>query len=111
MRVFFKTRKMDTVLNDERSLKKEYGELAQTIKHRLQFMAKVPSLDQVPVSTPFRRHQLAAPKGEYKYAVWIKHPFRIVFEPHHDPVPLLADGGVDLTKVTEITILSIEDYH
>jgi len=41
----------------------------------------------------------------------IEHPFRIVFEPGHNPVPKTEDGGIDLTQVTAIEILSIEDYH
>ena len=29
----------------------------------------------------------------------------------HDPVPRLADGGIDLGHVTAITIIEVIDYH
>ena len=48
-------------------------------------------------------------KGEF--AVDLKQPFRLVFRPNHDPVPLKTDGGIDLEHITSITIMSVEDYH
>jgi proteic killer suppression protein len=44
-------------------------------------------------------------------AVDLVHPRRLVFEPANDPVPAKADGGVDWSKVTEIVILEVVDYH
>jgi proteic killer suppression protein len=41
----------------------------------------------------------------------VKHPFRLIFEPYHDPIPIKEDGGIDLEQVTRIRVLSIEDYH
>jgi proteic killer suppression protein len=36
---------------------------------------------------------------------------RLVFEPDHDPIPTLEDGGIDQSAVTRIKILEVVDYH
>jgi len=46
-----------------------------------------------------------------QFACYGKYPFRLVFEPDHDPVPRKPDGGVDLRKVTRIKIVTVENYH
>ena len=68
------------------------------------------NLAQVPVRKPDRRHELTG-KRKGTFAVDLKHPFRLIFKPNHEPVPKKEDGGIDLTKVTAITILGVEDYH
>jgi proteic killer suppression protein len=44
-------------------------------------------------------------------AVDLVHPQRLVFLPDHDPVPAKDDGGLDWTKVTQILVIEITDYH
>lgn len=57
-----------------------------------------------------RCHELTANlKG--KLAVDLDHPYRLLFEPAHNPVPCKHDGGLDWTKVTAITVLEILNYH
>jgi proteic killer suppression protein len=64
----------------------------------------------VPTQKPERRHELTG-KRKGTFAVDLKHPFRLIFKPNHEPVPVKKDGGIDLSKVTAITILGVEDYH
>ena len=55
-------------------------------------------------------HQLHADRdGDFAVDLW--GPYRLIFEPNHDPVPLLDDGGVDKRNVTHITIKEVDDYH
>ncbi len=68
------------------------------------------NLSQVPAEKPERCHELSG-KRKGTFAVDLKHPFRLIFEPADEPVPKKDDGGIDLKKVTMITILSVEDYH
>jgi proteic killer suppression protein len=57
-----------------------------------------------------RCHELAGDrKGQL--AVDLKHPYRLVFRPANNPVPLKPDGGLDWAKVTAVTILEVVDYH
>ena len=64
----------------------------------------------VPVTPPERRHQLRRDRDE-QYAVDLVHPYRLVFEPYHEPLPRRGDGGVDTDLVTAIRIVEVVDYH
>jgi len=37
--------------------------------------------------------------------------WRLIFVPKHDPIPVDANGNLDWSKVTEIEIQEITDYH
>ena len=77
---------------------------------RLALLKNSASLSLVPVTPPERCHQLRENrKGQY--AVDLNQSLRLVFEPNHNPVPTLADGGIDLERVTAITIIGVIDYH
>ena len=104
MEVLFSDKKLQKICSDVKLLQREYGQNARKIQRRLF------DLSQISPLPPPRRHQL---KGDRKgqYAVDVKHPFRIVFVPANDPVPLKEDGGVDLEKVTIVEIVWIGDYH
>jgi proteic killer suppression protein len=46
-----------------------------------------------------------------QFAVDLKYPYRLIFLPANKPIPVDINGGIDLTRVTEIEILEIVDYH
>ena len=111
MKISFKSANLIKVFNSEKLLKKEYGqENAKYIMRHMAILKAADSLSQVPHTPPTRRHELT---GSYKdkFAVDLKHPFRLVFEPNHENIPRKEDGGIDLEKVTAIKILKVEDYH
>jgi len=111
MEVTFRTRKLQKTANSEGLLKREYGaENGRLIMHRLSVLAAANSLADVPSVRPERCHQLDG-KRRGQFAVDVKHPFRIVFEPADDPPPMRDNGELDLARVTSVCILSIEDYH
>ncbi len=78
-----------------------------------QRMAELSAADTLAVVVKLPAARLHALKGNRKgqYAVDVKHPFRLIFEPAHDPIPTRDDGGVDLEKITRIRVLIVEDYH
>jgi len=109
--ISFKNKKTQRVLNSSAELTKKYGAInARIIQRRMVFLQAAPTLADVPHRRPERRHQLEG-KRQNEYAVDVEHPFRIVFKPGHNPIPKTRDGGVDLTRVTAIEILGVEDYH
>ena len=111
MDISFQTRKLEKTFNSARKLEKTYGQRrAKAIMHRLAILREAESLDQVPVTPPDRRHQLHGDRAG-QYAVDLVHPYRLVFTPHHDPVPRKEDGDIDTAGVTVITILDVIDYH
>ncbi len=55
-------------------------------------------------------HQLSADRaGQFAVSLW--GSYRLVFVPDHEPIPSLADGGIDLALVTKIMITEVVDYH
>ncbi|NLE95199.1 MAG: killer suppression protein [Dehalococcoidia bacterium] len=111
MHILFRTKKMARVFDSQTLLVQVYGlENARLIMRRMSVLNAVPSLAEVPATPPERRHQLKGDRAG-KFAVDLKHPYRLVFAPVGDPVPLLADGGYDLARITAIEILAVEDYH
>lgn len=111
MDIAFRTRKLEKTFNSAQKLEKTYGQRrARAIMRRLAVLREAESLDQIPVTPPERRHQIHGDRAG-QYAVDLVHPYRLVFTPHHDPVPRKPDGGIDTAGVTAITILDVIDYH
>ena len=110
MNIIFANTKVEKIFNSQKLLLKVYGEQATKIRVRMAVLKAARCLAAVPVQKPDRRHQLT---GDRKgtFAVDLKHPFRLVFEPADEPVPRKKDGGIDLDKVFSVRILQVEDYH
>ena len=84
--------------------------MAEVIKMRMAVLHAARNLALVPTTPPDRRHQLVGDRDE-QLAVDLVHPYRLVFEVDHEPVPRRSDGGIDTEQVTAITILDVIDYH
>ena len=56
------------------------------------------------------RHQLEHDK-EGQFAIRLTESDRLIFEPDHDPLPFLDEGGVDISRVTAIVIIEVVNYH
>jgi len=109
--ITFRTQKFQKEFSSERRLRKRYGDrMALTIMARIGFLKNASTLSRVPTTRPERRHQLKGDRNEM-FAIDLVHPFRLVFEPNHDPLPRRKDGGIDLEQVTAIKILEVVDYH
>jgi plasmid maintenance system killer protein len=111
LNIRFKTKKLAKIFNDAKLLDKEYGrQCSRAIQRRMRFLEAACCLADVPVEKPDRRHQLTGNKKDH-FAVDVKHPYRIVFKPDHDPIPKTGDNSIDLSMVTDIEIVAVEDYH
>ncbi|MEN7973829.1 MAG: killer suppression protein [Verrucomicrobiota bacterium] len=110
MNIAFKTKKLEKTLNTEKALNVAYGKNAKPLKRRLAVLRAALCLGEVSHLPPDRRHELTGNR-KGTFAVDLKHPHRLVFKPNHNSVPEDEDGGIDLTKVTAIMILGVEDYH
>ncbi len=88
-----------------------YGtEISNKIKLRLTVLNAAPNLAAVPKTKPERCHALKGKKTG-QYAIDLKHPYRLIFRPDHDPLPKNEEGQLDLARITRIKIISVEDYH
>ena len=111
MEISFRTKKLERIFSSGKELRKAYGERAgEILTIRIGVLKNASNLGIIPATRPERRHQLDG-RQRGQYAIDIIHPYRLLFEPNHDPVLLNHDGGIDLTKVTAITIVGVTDYH
>ena len=111
MDIAFRTRKLKKNFNEEAALRRAYGtQMAKAIVLRMAVLKAASNLAQVPTTKPDRRHQLSADREE-EFAVDLVDPYRLIFEPNHEPLPRKDDGGIDLERVIAITILEVKDYH
>jgi plasmid maintenance system killer protein len=108
--VRFRTRKLQRICNSQAELKRHFGDMADVIMNRLQVLAMANHLGQVPHTKPIRRHQLSGVRHG-QFAVDLRHPYRLVFRPDHNPMPQRLDGGIDVNAVIAIEVIEIIDYH
>ncbi len=79
------------------------------IKRRLAVLRAAPTLDHL-ANTPGRPHALSVDRAG-QFAVDLRGPSRLIFEPAESPLPQLPTGGLDRGRVTRIRILEVADYH
>jgi proteic killer suppression protein len=109
--VLFQGRKLEKVCKDQHQLTRKYGATcAKLLARRLDDLNGAENLEAMRRTLQARCHELKVNRAG-TLAVDLEHPYRLIFEPAHDPIPKKADGGLDWTKVTTIRILAVEDYH
>mgnify|MGYP003586304336 CR=1 FL=1 len=110
MKVSFKSNKLQKVCNKEKEGVRELGQVcAGKLRQRLSELAAAGALSDISHLPPPRCHELTNRGGVF--SVDLLHPYRLLFISANDPIPRKPDGGIDLTQVTEVEIISIEDTH
>jgi len=110
MEIKFKTSKLQKLFNTEAKLNKKFGILrARRVKTRLSDLRGADNLE-VMRKLPGRCHELIGDR-KLQLSLDLDHPYRLIFEPFNDPIPLLPDGGLDWKAVTIIRILEVIDTH
>ncbi len=110
MEISFDNKRLAKVFRTQKALVKKYGpQGARRVRQRLDDLQAAENLAMMR-SLPGRCHEL---KGNRKgqFALDLVHPYRLIFEPDHQPVPSKEDGGINWTAVTAIHIIAVEDYH
>lgn len=104
MLLHYSDNKSEKILTNERLIIRKYGKLAEKIMNRLSELRAAGCLEDIPPVPPPRRHKLVG-NMEGHWGIDISKNFRIIIEPY-------GDFNIDdLSTITEITILQIEDYH
>lgn len=110
MDIKFKSNKLGKSLSIPKEISKTYGDMAKKVNQRMKEFSSSKNLSVLGTLPGPNCHELKGSR-EGQLAVDISGNFRIIFEPNHDPLPLLADGGLDWQYVTSIKILEVTDYH
>ncbi|MBT8420334.1 MAG: killer suppression protein [Gammaproteobacteria bacterium] len=115
MDIRFKTKKLEKELGSTKGRAKLGAIRAKLLMRRLDLLFSAETLADLlpPCSGPSRCHELTEGKrGKQKpLSVDLDHPYRLIFAPDHEPLPIRDEGGLDWSKVTAITILGVEDTH
>ena len=108
--ISWSSRKLEKSCSDDHQGEKRWGtDHWKLLKRRLAALGGAPTLADMD-GVPGNCHQLHADRDD-DFAVELWGPYRLIFVPDHEPVPLLDDGGIDKTHVTHIMIKEVDDYH
>ena len=113
MDVVFSSKKLNKQLSEEKVMVRVHGRRrCDLLKVILTQLRAAPNLGVFapPYSPPHRCHEL---KGNKKgvLSVDLDHPYRLLFRPINDPVPMREEGGLDWSGITAIEITGVEDTH
>jgi plasmid maintenance system killer protein len=109
--ISFKTRKLAKLCNSRDAARKKWGtERGDKVMQRLNEMRAADTLADLMRLPQAKCHSLRADlKGQW--SVDLPYPYRLLFIPANDPLPLKADGSVDKMRVTAVVVLGVEDTH
>ena len=96
--------------NTNESIKKLGPTMTRKLQQRLMELKAALCLDDISKVPPPRCHPLSGNR-DGQLSVDLEHPYRLLFIPANDPIPVTQDKGLDWTKVTEIEIVEITDTH
>lgn len=111
MEVHFRTSKFAKQAQTIASAKQTWGEIrGKLLRRRLDELVAAENLEIMRRVPAAKCHELT---GNLKgfLAVNLDQPYRLLFIPYHDPLPLKPDGGLEWSKVTAICVTEIVDYH
>lgn len=110
MEILFCNGRLERECCDATVRRKRYGdERARRLGRRLDDLRAASTL-AVMKTLPGRCHELTADrKGQL--AIDLDGPYRLIFEPANEPLPVDDNGSLDWSRVTMIRMLLIEDYH
>jgi plasmid maintenance system killer protein len=96
--------------NDDKRLVRSYNvQRAKLIRLRLDELRAAPTLD-VMRHLWGRCHELKGTRPP-ELSLDLDGPYRLIFYPAHNPVPLKSDGGMDWKRVTAVTIKEVRNTH
>lgn len=110
MKISFGDRKLEKLANDYRKCQKEFGRIrAKLYNKRLLDLLNADTLEDVR-NLPGHYHELKEDrKGQW--ACDLDQPYRLVFEPHENPIPTDKSGKYIWLEIKGVEILKITDYH
>ena len=110
MNLNFSDNKLEKYANNDRTGSKKLGEKRfKKYKQRLDQLKASKTLEDVRFQ-PGRFHELTSDrKGQW--ACDLDHPYRLIFEPQENPIPIDSDGKYIWVEVKGVEIIEIDDYH
>lgn len=108
MKVSYADEDVETLCKQSRVATKKLGaESAKKLQRRLNEIFAANVVSELAIGHP---HPLEYDRAG-EFAVDLHKGTRLIFKPTRRPPPFKADGSIDWSQVTEITIIGAEDYH
>ena len=109
--IMFANQKFAKIVNDQKQLIREYGDRqARLIRRRLDELRDADMLADLRTLPQVRCHELTGDRAG-QLSVDLVHPYRLIFVPANEPMPVKPDGGLDWSRVTAVLIIGVEDTH
>lgn len=110
MNITFGKKDLDKYANDDRLAQRKMGKKrADLYKERLDDLMAAKILEDTKY-LPGNFHELKANrKGQW--ACDLDHPYRLIFEPHENPIPTNNDGQYLWIEIKGVEIIEIVNYH
>jgi len=110
MNITFADKKFQKIVNDDRRMVKTFGQVrAYRLRFRLIQLQDAVTLEDVR-NLPGNYHELTGNrKGQW--ACDLDQPYRLVFEPHEQPIPENEHGQYIWLKIVGVEIIEIANYH
>lgn len=110
MEIIFHSAKFAKECQNQALLQQRHGTIrARRLRQRLDDLRAAVNLE-VMRTLPGRCHELKGDRAG-QVSLDLDHPYRLIFEPANDPLPLKDDGGLDWSQVTIIRVIGVEDTH
>ncbi len=108
MEIRFNDKKLRRLYEERAVAERKLGAAcARKLRARLSDLEAASVVTELPAGNP---HPLKGSRAG-QYALNLAGAWRLVFAPANDPYPQYADGGIDWSKVTVVSIEYIGDYH
>ncbi|KAB1065133.1 type II toxin-antitoxin system RelE/ParE family toxin [Salibacter halophilus] len=110
MNITFANKKLEMLANNDRKMQKELGQVrAKVLRRRLAQLDDATTLEDVR-DLPGNYHELRNDrKGQW--ACDLDQPYRLIFEPHEDPIPTNEDGQYVWLEIVGVEVIEIINYH
>ena len=108
--ITFQNKKLEDEANNDKKCIKELGKIrAKLYKLRLSQLSAAETLEDVRF-LPGNYHELTGNrKGQW--ACDLNQPYRLIFEPHEDPIPIDQSGKYLWIEIKGVEIVEIINYH
>lgn len=108
MKVSYDDEDVELLCKHTKTAVKQLGtESAKKLQRRLSELHAAAVVSELAIGRP---HPLEYDRAG-QFAVDLHKGKRLIFKPTGQPPPFKADGSIDWSQVSEITIIGAEDYH
>jgi proteic killer suppression protein len=110
VKITFKNKQLEKIVQNERKMVKELGSLrAAILKKRLTQLEDAATLEAVRFY-PGNYHELKNNrKGQWSCD--LDQPYRLIFTPHKNPIPTNEDGQYIWIEISGLEVIEIINYH